>query len=165
MYAIRSYYGDFLRFRFRFLVFPERMWLFPAFALRIPPLPVAEKRFDAPRLLFIFGITVPPVFPTGTPDSLSLSKSFPRPAFSVSPIFFVSRVSRFFRITSYNVCYTKLLREPHEKMGTHQGSVFGNRIGEPHRVGGVKSEQVCMLLPFPSGNEGEVDRLRKPLLV
>src|SRR3990172_9529091 len=79
--------AHFFRFRFRFLVFPVRMWLFPVLARRIPPLPVAENRFDAPRLLFIFGITVPPVSPPGP-------ASFPPAGGGPPPVFWSCRVSR-----------------------------------------------------------------------
>ena len=44
------------RRRFRFDVFFVRMWLFPAFDRFTFPVPVIEKRFLAPRWLFIFGI-------------------------------------------------------------------------------------------------------------
>src|SRR5215217_5986036 len=45
------------RFRFRFEVFLVRMWLLNAFERFTFPVPVTEKRFFAPRWLFIFGIT------------------------------------------------------------------------------------------------------------
>src|ERR1044071_6828210 len=45
------------RFRFRLEVFLVRMWLLKALFRFTLPLPVTEKRFLAPRWLFIFGIT------------------------------------------------------------------------------------------------------------
>src|SRR6476659_11008635 len=45
------------RFRFRLEVFLVRMWLLKALFRFTLPVPVTEKRFLAPRWLFIFGIT------------------------------------------------------------------------------------------------------------
>ena len=45
------------RLRFRLEVFFVRMWLLKALARFTFPVPVIEKRFFAPRWLFIFGIT------------------------------------------------------------------------------------------------------------
>jgi hypothetical protein len=44
--------------RFRFEVFFVRMWLLNALNRFTFPVPVIEKRFLAPRWLFIFGIAV-----------------------------------------------------------------------------------------------------------
>jgi len=48
--------ADFLMFRFRFVVFLVRMWLWNAFFRFTFPVPVREKRFDAPLCVFCFGI-------------------------------------------------------------------------------------------------------------
>jgi hypothetical protein len=48
---------DFLMLRFLLVVFLVRMWLPKALLLMIFPDPVFLKRFAAPRLVFIFGIT------------------------------------------------------------------------------------------------------------
>lgn len=46
------------RRRFLLVDFLVRMWLLYARILLILPLPVRRKRFAAPRLVFIFGISV-----------------------------------------------------------------------------------------------------------
>jgi len=46
------------RRRFLFVDFFVRMWLLPARILLIFPFPVRRKRLAAPRLVFIFGISV-----------------------------------------------------------------------------------------------------------
>jgi hypothetical protein len=51
--------ADFRSCRFRFVVFGVMIWLVLALLLLIFPVPVTEKRFAAPRWVFIFGITSP----------------------------------------------------------------------------------------------------------
>ena len=51
--------------RFLFVDFLVRMWLLYARILLIFPLPVLRRRFAAPRLVFIFGISVELLGPVG----------------------------------------------------------------------------------------------------
>ena len=53
------------RRRFRFVDFLVRMWLLYARILLIFPLPVLRIRLAAPRLVFIFGISVVLLGPVG----------------------------------------------------------------------------------------------------
>ncbi len=53
------------RRRFRFVDFLVRMWLLYARILLIFPLPVLRSRLAAPRLVFIFGISVVLLRPVG----------------------------------------------------------------------------------------------------
>jgi hypothetical protein len=48
----------FRSFRMRLVAFPVSKWLLPAWARRIFPVAVVRNLFDAPRLLFIFGMIV-----------------------------------------------------------------------------------------------------------
>jgi hypothetical protein len=48
----------FRSFRMRLVAFPVSKWLLPAWAQRIFPVAVVRNLFDAPRLLFIFGIAL-----------------------------------------------------------------------------------------------------------
>ena len=51
--------------RFLFVDFLVRIWLLYARILLIFPLPVLRRRFAAPRLVFIFGISVLLLGPVG----------------------------------------------------------------------------------------------------
>ena len=56
--------------RFLFVDFLVRMWLLFALILLIFPLPVRRKRFAAPRLVFIFGISMVLLGPVGPNEQL-----------------------------------------------------------------------------------------------
>ena len=53
--------------RFLFVDFLLRMWLLYARILLIFPVPVLRRRFAAPRLVFIFGISVELLGPVSGP--------------------------------------------------------------------------------------------------